>query len=58
MEKRELMSTVLLRPCLEQRGILPVDMELEFGRHHGQGRQDLGGVEEACHEVHHRICVV
>lgn len=78
-----LKTNAVLRPFLESRGILLVDMKLEFGRHHGQillgdeicpdtcrfwdvatrekldkdrFRQDLGGVEEAYHEVHRRIC--
>ncbi len=78
-----LKTNAVLRPFLEQRGLLLVDMKLEFGRHHGQillgdeicpdtcrfwdaetrkkldkdrFRQDLGGVEEAYHEVHRRIC--
>lgn len=76
-------TNAVLRPFLESRGILLVDMKLEFGRHHGQillgdeicpdtcrfwdsttrakldkdrFRQDLGGVEEAYHEVHRRLC--
>jgi phosphoribosylaminoimidazole-succinocarboxamide synthase len=75
-------NAVLLR-FLESKGLLLVDMKLEFGRHHGQillgdeicpdtcrfwdaatrkkldkdrFRQDLGGVEEAYHEVHRRVC--
>jgi phosphoribosylaminoimidazole-succinocarboxamide synthase len=78
-----LKTNTVLRPFLESRGILLVDMKLEFGRHHGQillgdeicpdtcrfwdvatrekldkdrFRRDLGGVEEAYHEVHRRIC--
>ncbi|MFI5395139.1 MAG: phosphoribosylaminoimidazolesuccinocarboxamide synthase [Candidatus Binatia bacterium] len=78
-----LKTNAVLRPFLESRGILLVDMKLEFGRHHGQillgdeicpdtcrfwdvatrekldkdrFRRDLGGVEEAYHEVHRRIC--
>jgi phosphoribosylaminoimidazole-succinocarboxamide synthase len=78
-----LKTNAVLRPFLERRGILLVDMKLEFGRHHGQillgdeicpdtcrfwdvatrekldkdrFRHDLGGVEEAYHEVHRRIC--
>lgn len=73
----------LLRAFLERKGLLLVDMKLEFGRHHGRillgdeicpdtcrfwdastrkkldkdrFRQDLGGVEEAYHEVHRRVC--
>ncbi len=79
-----LKTNAILRPFLEERGILLVDMKLEFGRHHGRillgdeicpdtcrfwdattrkkldkdrFRQDLGGVEEAYHEVHRRLCV-
>jgi phosphoribosylaminoimidazole-succinocarboxamide synthase len=78
-----LKTNAILRPFLESRGILLVDMKLEFGRHRGQillgdeicpdtcrfwdattrmkldkdrFRQDLGGVEEAYHEVHRRLC--
>jgi phosphoribosylaminoimidazole-succinocarboxamide synthase len=78
-----LKTNAVLQPFLESRGILLVDMKLEFGRHHGQillgdeicpdtcrfwdrttrakldkdrFRQDLGGVEEAYHEVHRRLC--
>jgi|SRR3990172_1101572 len=78
-----LKTNAVLRPFLENRGILLVDMKLEFGRHHDQillgdeicpdtcrfwdattrakldkdrFRQDLGGVEEAYHEVHRRLC--
>lgn len=78
-----LKANAVLRPFLEERGILLVDMKLEFGRHHGQillgdeicpdtcrfwdaetrkkldkdrFRQDLGGVEEAYHEMHRRVC--
>ena len=74
----------VLRDFLQSKGLLLVDMKLEFGRHHGQillgdeicpdtcrfwdaatrkkldkdrFRQDLGGVEEAYHEVHRRVCV-
>jgi len=73
----------VLRDFLQSKGLLLVDMKLEFGRHHGQillgdeicpdtcrfwdaatrkkldkdrFRQDLGGVEEAYHEVHRRVC--
>jgi len=73
----------VLRAFLQSKGLLLVDMKLEFGRHHGQillgdeicpdtcrfwdaatrkkldkdrFRQDLGGVEEAYHEVHRRVC--
>ena len=73
----------VLRPFLESKGLLLVDMKLEFGRHHGEillgdeicpdtcrfwdaatrekldkdrFRRDLGGVEEAYHEVHRRVC--
>src|SRR5262249_54854600 len=73
----------VLRDFLQGKGLLLVDMKLEFGRHHGQillgdeicpdtcrfwdattrqkldkdrFRQDLGGVEEAYHEVHRRVC--
>ena len=73
----------VLRSFLESKGLLLVDMKLEFGRHHGQillgdeicpdtcrfwdlatrkkldkdrFRHDLGGVEEAYHEVHRRVC--
>ena len=79
-----LKTNELLRSFLEGKGLLLVDMKLEFGRHHGQillgdeicpdtcrfwdletrkkldkdrFRQDLGGVEEAYHEVHRRVCV-
>jgi phosphoribosylaminoimidazole-succinocarboxamide synthase len=78
-----LKANAILRPFLEQRGILLVDIKLEFGRHHGhvllgdeicpdtcrfwdattrmkldkdRFRQDLGGVKEAYHEVHRRLC--
>jgi len=73
----------VMRDFLQSKGLLLVDMKLEFGRHHGQillgdeicpdtcrfwdattrkkldkdrFRQDLGGVEEAYHEVHRRVC--
>ena len=78
-----LKTNAVLRGFLEARGLLLVDMKLEFGRHHGQillgdeicpdtcrfwdaatrekldkdrFRRDLGGVEEAYHEVHRRVC--
>lgn len=78
-----LKTNAVLRTFLEGKGLLLVDMKLEFGRHHGQillgdeicpdtcrfwdtatrekldkdrFRQDLGGVEEAYHEVHRRVC--
>jgi phosphoribosylaminoimidazole-succinocarboxamide synthase len=76
-------TNAVLRAFLERKGLLLVDMKLEFGRHHGQillgdeicpdtcrfwdaatrkkldkdrFRQDLGGIEEAYHEVHRRVC--
>jgi len=76
-------TNAVLRAYLEPRGLLLVDMKLEFGRHHGsillgdeicpdtcrlwdretrqkldkdRFRRDLGGVEEAYHEVHRRVC--
>ena len=78
-----LQVNAVLRTFLESKGLLLVDMKLEFGRHHGaillgdeicpdtcrfwdlasrkkldkdRFRQDLGGVEEAYHEVHRRVC--
>ena len=78
-----LKTNEVLRSFLESKGLLLVDMKLEFGRHHGQillgdeicpdtcrfwdlatrkkldkdrFRHDLGGVEEAYHEVHRRVC--
>ncbi len=73
----------ILKSYLDARGLLLVDMKLEFGRHKGdvllgdeicpdtcrfwdkqtrkkldkdRFRQDLGGVEEAYHEVQRRVC--
>jgi len=78
-----LKTNAVLRAFLESKGLLLVDMKLEFGRHHDEillgdeicpdtcrfwdavtrekldkdrFRRDLGGVEEAYHEVHRRIC--
>jgi phosphoribosylaminoimidazole-succinocarboxamide synthase len=36
IDELALRVNALLRPFLEQRGLLLVDMKLEFGRHHGQ----------------------
>jgi len=83
VDELALKTNEVLRTFLESKGLLLVDMKLEFGRHHGQillgdeicpdtcrfwdaatrkkldkdrFRQDLGGVEEAYHEVHRRVC--
>jgi phosphoribosylaminoimidazole-succinocarboxamide synthase len=83
IDELALKTNAVLRTFLESKGLLLVDMKLEFGRHHGQillgdeicpdtcrfwdaatrtkldkdrFRQDLGGVEEAYHEVHRRVC--
>jgi phosphoribosylaminoimidazole-succinocarboxamide synthase len=83
IDELALKTNAVLRTFLEGKGLLLVDMKLEFGRHHGQiflgdeicpdtcrfwdaatrkkldkdrFRQDLGGVEEAYHEVHRRVC--
>ena len=84
IDELALKTNAVLHAFLESKGLLLVDMKLEFGRHHGQillgdeicpdtcrfwdaatrtkldkdrFRQDLGGVEEAYHEVHRRVCV-
>ena len=83
VDELALKVNAVLRTFLESKGLLLVDMKLEFGRHHGQillgdeicpdtcrfwdavtrekldkdrFRRDLGGVEEAYHEVHRRVC--
>ena len=83
VDELALKTNQVLRTFLESKGLLLVDMKLEFGRHHGQillgdeicpdtcrfwdavtrekldkdrFRRDLGGVEEAYHEVHRRVC--
>jgi phosphoribosylaminoimidazole-succinocarboxamide synthase len=83
IDELALRTNQVLRDFLRPRGLLLVDMKLEFGRHHGQlllgdeicpdtcrfwdavtrekldkdrFRRDLGGVEEAYHEVHRRVC--
>jgi phosphoribosylaminoimidazole-succinocarboxamide synthase len=83
VDELALKTNQVLRTFLEDKGLLLVDMKLEFGRHHGQlllgdeicpdtcrfwdavtrekldkdrFRRDLGGVEEAYHEVHRRVC--
>ena len=82
VDELALKTNDVLRTFLESKGVLLVDMKLEFGRHHGEillgdeicpdtcrfwdavtrekldkdrFRRDLGGVEEAYHEVHRRI---
>jgi len=82
VDELALKTNEVLRTFLETKGVLLVDMKLEFGRHHEQillgdeicpdtcrfwdavtrqkldkdrFRRDLGGVEEAYHEMHRRI---
>ena len=82
IDELALKTNQVLRTFLESKGVLLVDMKLEFGRHHGQillgdeicpdtcrfwdavtrekldkdrFRRDLGGVEDAYHEMHRRV---
>jgi phosphoribosylaminoimidazole-succinocarboxamide synthase len=82
VDELALKTNDVLRTFLQGKGVLLVDMKLEFGRHHGdillgdeicpdtcrfwdaatrekldkdRFRRDLGGVEEAYHEVHRRV---
>ena len=82
VDELALKTNDVLRTFLQSKGVLLVDMKLEFGRHHGQillgdeicpdtcrfwdaatrqkldkdrFRRDLGGVEEAYHEMHRRV---
>jgi phosphoribosylaminoimidazole-succinocarboxamide synthase len=82
VDELALKTNQVLRTFLESKGLLLVDMKLEFGRHHGQillgdeicpdtcrfwdavtrekldkdrFRRDLGGVEDAYHEMLRRV---